>query len=202
MATSDERTFQRKNPEQNVLRADPPPGFEPEQVIYRELTIEADGAVRYRNIDRPTPTSGPDFQGIEDFVRRIALSGYERNAPDEEEPKYLDIVVGKPSYIVIELSPQLSWHFSSGNPAITLGARDPNLPDPDSLYGRLLYVDDNGGIHDHPHMPCRLAYFAAKPVLGTAEAPYLRSINFNVEVPGGTLIVIDPDIRFPGGSSS
>jgi hypothetical protein len=202
MAAADERVFQRKSPEQNFLAAGLPPGFEPDQVICRELTIEADGAFRYKNVDRATPASGPGFQSIEDFVRRIALSGYERNAPDEEEPKYLDIVVGKPSYIVIELSPQLNWHFSSGNPAITLGARDPRLPDPDTLYGRLLYVDDSGEIHDRPRLPCRLAYFAAKPVLGTAEAPYLRSINFNVEVPGGTLIVIDPDIRFPGGSGT
>ena len=195
--------FASKSPEQHPLAAGLPGQFAEEQVIYRELGLEPDGAYRYVAIDRPTATvNNPAYTTIEDFVGTVTASGYVRNDPDLEEVKYLDITVSRPSYILVHLSSRLSWYFSSGNPGITLGARASGHPDPDTLYGRLRYVDDGGHIHDAPSAQCRLAYFAAMPVLGTPESPYLRSLNFNVEVAGGTLVVIDPDIRYPGNGSS
>jgi hypothetical protein len=191
-----------RSPEQYPIDTDAPINFQPVQVVYREIMIESDGTYRYLAIDKPTKISNPGTFKIDDFVKNIIDNVYKRNAPDHEEYKYLAITISKPSYIIIEISDQLSRTYSTDEPAITVGKPVMGHPDPDDIYGELRHVDGTGHIDAKPLQNCRLAYFSAMPVMGTRKNPYVRSLNYNTEDRGGTLVIIDPDIRNPGNAES
>jgi hypothetical protein len=189
-----------------------PQNFSPVQVICRELYKISDGSPRYRNIDRPTWVAEPRFTTIEEFAREVATRGYTRNPsplPEPEENRWIDIKVSRDSYIVIELAPELAWNFTtllddSGDPVagVTLLWLSDDHPDPLSHDGFLHYVDDSGVIHDRPAANCRVAYFAAKPMLNPMHGnKYEQRICYVVDWNGGTREFVDPDIRFPGNGS-
>ncbi|HEY0312173.1 MAG TPA: hypothetical protein VGC56_06720 [Allosphingosinicella sp.] len=189
----------------NDIPEDLPSNFRPEQVVYRRLTRFPHGTPRYAFVDVPTKIPSKNFTTIEVFVSDIAKNGHKLNDPDIEENNYLDLTIGRDSYIVIELDHALGCYFTTslhdgkqeGIALLWLSDDDPN---PLSYYGQLKYVDDTGKIYDDPAPLCRIAYFAAKPIGGPGVS-YEQRIAYFTDWPGGTHQFDDPDIRFPGNGS-
>ena len=190
----------------------PPQGFNPAQVICRELSRDRDDSPLYVDIDRPTRTNSPRFTTIEQFARDIALNGYVRNPPpppEQRENKWIDIKISRDSYVVIVLSDTRGWTFTtlryddgSSQEGVSLMWLSDDHPNPLSHYGDLHYVDDSGVIHDQPAPNCRVAYFSARPMRNPTHGDrYEQRICYVVDYPGGTHEFIDPDIRFPGNGS-
>ena len=111
----------------------------------------------------------------------------------------------------------MPWRFNPKEPGATLGKfEDPNLPAEMDNYYRLRHVirrgtsghvAQAGPFGDHADY-CRLIYFVGRPVVGRE---FWHAFNLNVEFvfddgPNGEIntlpIVIDPDVRYPGGSGA
>lgn len=188
-----------RTPEQHELIRNLPSGFEAEQIIYREIFHDPTiSGWRYKDIDEPTPCN-PSFD-IKSFASKVAVDGYVRNNADDEEEKLLDIPVSKPSYVLLEMNGDFERYFSKENSAVTLGKYLYNKhPKPWRLYGYLHHVDMGGNVSRKPRKRCRVAFFAALPLInGSNDDPFIQHLNYNVDDVGGTTIVIDPDIRYPG----
>jgi hypothetical protein len=124
-----------------------------------------------------------------------------------------------PAYLVFKLDPRLNWRFSRNEPAITLKNEEHC-----QFYGDLTYAELRGNDRNDVDLVkevelagngnntrvenCRLVYFKANPPAGE----YKHGFNFHVELiqrphfgsdePRILPIIIDPDIRFPGGSQA
>lgn len=190
----------------------PPRDFDPKQVLCRELGRTTKGTPRYIDIDRPTRTNEPRFTTIDEFAANIAVSGYSRNPsqpPEKEEDRWIDIKISRDTWIVIVLSADHEWTFttlaaepSSLEGIMLMWLSDDHI-DPRSHYGSLRFVDASGAIHDKPMPGCRVAYFAAKPMRNPPNGDrYEQRICYIVDYPAGSHEFIDPDIRFPGNGSS
>jgi hypothetical protein len=183
----------------NDINPDLPPGFAPEQVIYREIEPDMTGPLncRYRGIDAPTPI-GAGFPGIEQFAMNAAGGGYHRNVPNLPEDNPLSLPVYRDSYIILRLAPEYpDWQFRAGGPAVMLGAAAGSA-NPWSFYGDLKYVRPGEQPSDAPVAGCKLVYFAARFVPGTMPNPYRQKFIFLVDVDEDTTVYVDPDIRHPG----
>lgn len=183
------------------MNPDLPPGFNPQQVIFRE--IEPDPirplSCRYRGIDKPTPIDA-NFPGIEAFALNAAAGHYDPNDTIVPEDNPLSIAVYMDSYIILRLAPEfLDWQFAADQAAVKLGpARGPT--NPWSLYGDLKYVRVGEQPSDVPMAGCQLVYFAARHVGGSMPSPYLQKFVFLVDVEEETTVWVDPDVRHPGNS--
>jgi hypothetical protein len=160
----------------------------------------ADG-LQFFYVGKIKKTPGNDIKGyIRDIAKHSAELAGERChgkslVGDETSP--LDLNSEVPCYFVLELDAQHNWQFQHDGPAIT---GKTHLHD---KYCELRHVHKGSG-HD-PADGCKLIYFAAIDPPGK-EKPGKHPFNFHVEFlqAGGKRlpIIIDPDIRWPGGHTS
>lgn len=119
----------------------------------------------------------------------------EHNDEDNGPRKDINIYVGRPCYVVVELEGQRQWQFTDGRPAITAHAdyQDDN--------GALEHVMPNGDLTG-PSGPrgdgCKLAYF------GVNARCRFEHQSFTIHLDFGTSGLrepdqIDPDIPNDGG---
>jgi hypothetical protein len=141
---------------------------------------------------------GNDIVGFIDDLRRSGL-------PLTSTPETpLDLHVPKKCWMVIGLS-RHKWQFRATGDAITTKQKK------DQSYANLVHVFPNGTtvpgggqMQDN----CQLVYFACvDPPQGmTGTLPYEDGFNMHIDLiqaNGKRLpLVIDPDIRFPGGAGS
>jgi hypothetical protein len=188
----------------------------PARYVVREISflMDSDG-LQFLYKDSTTGREIPEPDGIESVVPQLTATTFPASLgltgaglTTAETP--LDLALeggggnGKgPAFLVFKLDPRLNWRFSRTEPAVTL--KDAGH---DQFYGGLTYVDADGRNHESPLEECRLVFFKADPPAGS----YRHGLNFNVELiqkahlgddePRVLPITIDPDIRFPGGSTT
>ena len=113
-------------------------------------------------------------------------------------------------YIVYVLSDK-NWQFARSGTPLTISSEHYDL----ELYSEAQRVDafgtaDDGSAEGAEKDRCRVAYFVANGIKAHADAPnrdYVHRLNLHVDIynadDGGTILplIIDPDIRYPGGST-
>jgi hypothetical protein len=180
------------------------PSFPPPQrLIVRQIDLDLGGGefnLVFREPDKSHPVAS--LPGV---LQKIQNSQYQNQLPVPEYHRPLDLNIVEPSLVVIFLSYGWKWRYSHQRFGITLGE---NVDQ--SYYANLRHVlgrVTSPNPFGHLDGMCRIAHFLARPEAGT----FAHSINFNVELvhedvfgdpPNTTPIVIDPDIRNPGGSQS
>jgi hypothetical protein len=193
---SPEVILERLNGTQTEITNKPPTGFTPEQIVYRRLGIDCKRSnFTYEIREKPTKKGDhSDFKAINKFALDIVGPGhYDIKGHDNEEDKPLDINVSRDSYVILQLP--VGWMFLPK--AVTLGGDKPDI----AAYGELRYVVKNKVSEDYV-ANCRLVYFSAIHRSGSESKPYLQPLNFNVLMPEGLAVLVDPDIRFPGVGES
>ena len=187
--------LERLNGKQTAIDNSEPSGFTPVQIIYRQLGLDCKrNTFTYEIREKPTLKGDhDDFKAINKFAIDIVGSKYKIKGHDIEEKKPLDINISRDSYVILQIP--VGWMFLPN--AVTLGGDNPDV----AAYGQLRYVV-NGTVFDKYVSGCRLVYFSANHRDGDITKPYLQSLNYNVLMPNGLAILVDPDIRFPGEGNS
>jgi hypothetical protein len=188
------------------------PAQPPERIIVRELDFMAgaSGPLGFRQPDRPHACGS--FADVQDLVARIVdpNRGYDPNRPSIPYKRPLDVSLRAPTCFIFRLSDNWNWRFSRSTKAATLG---PNVGVNILNYGGLRHVLPNlphqeGPFTRHDQF-CKLIYFFARPVAGNPTPGFNHAYNLNIELvfpdddqgnPNVIPIVIDPDVRHPGGS--
>lgn len=115
--------------------------------------------------------------------------------PKAADKTPLDLNSAGPCYFVLELDDQHNWQFQHDRAAIS------TKNDYSSAYCDLHHIRPGGGAG--PGEGCKLIYFAAIDP-PSEKKPGNHQFNFHVEFlqdDGKRLpIIIDPDIRYPGGN--
>jgi hypothetical protein len=184
------------------------PGVEPDRYIVREISflMDSDGLQFLYKDSRPAQ---PLLEGTIDpiiprFTASIPATIGLTGAGLETAETPLDLgVTGGPTYLIFKLDPRLNWRFSRTERAISHKKGEHA-----QYYGGLRHVAEDGSASEEPIDNCRLVYLVAAPPAGE----YRHGFNFNVELiqkphfgedePRILPIMIDPDIRFPGGSET
>lgn len=209
------RAFNIDSTSQIDIQEEMPTNFPvPERIVVRELDLSsgANGPIAWREPDLAHPCD--DLTDVERMVAALLLPDGQPGSFDPMPaamPYYrpLDLNLSIPTCFIIRLNPAWPWRFSHKAKGATLG---PDVStDPDN-YCHFRHVRGDGTEQwrqfDHPD-ECRMVYFFARPPAGNPTPPFRNAFNLNVELlyPGGPAaeinsipIVIDPDIRFPGGT--
>lgn len=192
------------------------PSADPQYVIFREISVRLDGdGLQFYFRDRG-PTSLPPG-GITKFVDDLVDEpiGYTRPPLVDTPPKKaspLDLNVQRRTYVVFRLDRKLNWQFDPVQTAISHKKRGEG-----DRYGGLVHVMDNKSKRPGSTPPgdgCHLIYFISDPLAkhtgAEPDEAYKHGMNLYVEfdqVPshaGGDRrilpVILDPDIRNPGGS--
>lgn len=189
----------------------------PNYVIVREIDFEVRGSELWFFFSRWSldknlnTTSNPEsLAALGDVIDDIIEGGYQFDfeQPSIPKPVYtspLSLMNGRPSWIVYLLSNK-NWQFVRRGRPITIGASVPG-----GKYSNVRRVPGTGFVDANPGTPFdaglpvdghKIAYFMA---VGQASG-YADSVNLHVDLiyegPKKRYlpIMIDPDIRWPGGS--
>jgi hypothetical protein len=201
-----ERFFNMDSTTQIDIPRDRPATFPiPERIIVRTLDVisAAAGPIGWLEADQSHPC-----HSLADVANMVAAVREGRFDPRPRAAAYhrpLDLNLSRPTCFIIRLSSSWRWRFSHKAKGASLG---PNVNTDPTNYCQLRHVLDNGTEQypqfDHPD-ECKIIYFFAKPPTGN----FNNSFNLNIELMfegvdvdeiNSIPIVIDPDIRFPGGS--
>jgi hypothetical protein len=183
----------------------------PVRIIAREIDIIGgpNGPIGYVNPDQSHPC--PDFNAIQAMVASITNNGYNAQPLSAPYQRPMDLSLRAPTCFIFRLSDNWSWRFSYKAKGATLGK---NVGTDIQNYYNLRHVLDDGSQQADPfphNRFCRLIYFIARPIAGVPNDPskvFNHSFNLNIEMvypdhlglPNTIPIVIDPDVRYPGGS--
>ncbi|HYD36646.1 MAG TPA: nucleotide synthetase [Allosphingosinicella sp.] len=185
------------------------PGVVPERVIVREISflMDSDGLqFLYKDAGPAMPLPGGNIDMV---IEHLALGkplpfGDLGDVPMGSDGTPLDLgVTGEAAYVVFKLDPRLNWRFSDNDPVIShKQAGDA------AYYGGLRHVRPNGTYSDRPVADCRIVFLVAMP----PDGEYKHGFNFHVDMIQKPHLdhvrerilplIIDPDIRFPGGSGT
>lgn len=185
------------------------PGVVPNRVIIREISflMDSDGLqFLYKDAGPAMPLPGGNIaMVIEHLAAGKPLSFGDRgDVAMGSDGTPLDLgVTGEPAYIVFKLDPRLNWRFSDNDPVISHKQAGEA-----AYYGGLRHVRPNGSYSDRPVADCMMVFLIAMPPAGD----YKHGFNFHVDLIQKPLLdhtkqrilplIIDPDIRFPGGSGT
>lgn len=179
----------------------------PQRVVVREIDMAPPGSLYPFVLHRPDRSHPID--DLAEIIESIREDRYQRKYPVNQYYRPLDMKLSVPTCFVFFLSSRWNWRFSSKSKGALLGDIEADLR---KNYTKLRHVlDDNEGSPDrHPHDKfCKIIYFNANPP-ATPVPDFNHPFDLMVEFvyPDGdgpnkqnTIpIVIDPDIRHPGGS--
>jgi hypothetical protein len=174
-----------------------------ERILVRQIGLidGPDGPFGYLAPDKARPYSPAALDQILDQLRR---GTYEPMAPAESFNRPLDVNCSAKTLFVFYLSDQRDWRFTRGAKAITLGKFD-SEGERDNYYGLRHVLNDSIGTPDSPpDGNCKIVYFTAKKTSERFAHPFNINVELvfknDIEGPNTLPIVIDPDVRFPGGS--
>lgn len=183
-----------------------PAGWTPEEIIHSRFSMRATGS-RLEFISDPNSQVICGYD-VDDFVRELVL----RPTPQiqaigkrfkHSDDRYagpmspLDIYVGAPCYVVVELDPAWNWQFRTDGPAVT-------TKEPYGDHNCCLRHVSKGGDLLPGAAPgedgCRIAFFSV-----TYRQKFSHPhFNYHVEflMPDGSKVpmIIDPDVPNDGGS--
>lgn len=184
----------------------------PKRIVVRQLDLSAgaSGPITWRDPDEAHPCTS-----LEDVAKMVAAvrprGGYNPLPEVEAYHRPLDLNLDRPTCFIIRLNPDWPWRFSHAGRKAKGATLGPEVATDQKNYCNLRHVLDDGSEQyepfEHPKK-CRILYFFAKPPTDPVQ-PFKNAFNLNIELlyPGGPdteinsiPIVIDPDIRFPGGT--
>ncbi len=206
-----DRFFNMDSTTQIDIEETMPAGFPvPQRIIVRQLDFVAGagGPLVWLQPDRSHPCNS--LADVAQMITAVRTPmGYDANHGAAAYYRPLDLNLDRPTCFIIRLSDNWNWRFSHKARGATLG---PNVATNPANYCNLRHVLADGteqyDAFDHP-LACRIIYFFARPPAGNPIPQFQNSFNLNVELMYGggggaeinsIPIVIDPDIRFPGGS--
>ncbi len=185
------------------------PDVVPERVIIREISFLMDSEglqFLYRDASPASRLPGGNIDTvIEQLAKGLPLPLVDMgDATSGSDGTPLDLgVTGEPAYVIFKLDPRLNWRFSDSDPAIS----HKNAEDTD-YYCALQHVRPNGSYSSRPVADCRIVFLVAMP----PDGEYKHGFNFHVDLIQKPHLdhtkerilplIIDPDIRFPGGSGT
>jgi hypothetical protein len=174
----------------------------PKRILVRQFGLVAgpEGPFGYIDPDEAWTYSAAKLDQILDGLRQ---GHYQPNVPDEPFNRPLDLNCGDATHFILFLSNQRRWRFSRTAKAVTLGNFD---EEERKNYLSLRHVvDDNAGTPAPDlNRDCKIVHFIARKTSDDFHHPF----NLNIELvytadpsgPNTIPIVIDPDVRNPGGS--
>jgi hypothetical protein len=185
------------------------PAVVPERVIIREISflMDSDGLqFLYRDAAMASRLPGANIDTVIEHLatgKPLPLVDMGDGAAGSDGTP-LDLgVTGEPTYIVFKLDPRLNWRFSDNDPVISHKNEDDSV-----YYCGLRHVRPNGSSSDRPVADCMIVFLVAEPPSGE----YKHGFNFHVDLIQKPRLdhtqerilplIIDPDIRFPGGSGT
>ncbi len=182
----------------------------PSRIIVRTIGFEegANGGFVFVAPDEAHPCDG--FDDIHHMVGDIRNGGYTPGPPVELYHRPLDLNLSADTCFILRLGGSWPWRFRHLIDAVTLGPE----ADQDNYFNLRHVLDDDVGRREpFPHLDrCTLCYFIARPpqdvIDNPGEAEFADPFNLNIDFvypDGGTKpntvpVVIDPDVRYPGGS--
>lgn len=151
-----------------------------------------------------------DAGGLDEVLRRVAAGTL--SMPDNPSPKppfstQLSLNNEQYCYIILKLSGK-NWQFSHKGAPFSIGIDGLKA----DVYRRARRVDAQGAVVDPSATKtgCKVAYLIADGVTASGGTPrdYIHPFNLHVDLidqnstsaPSYIPIIIDPDIRWPGGS--
>ncbi len=184
---------------------DPTP---PKRIIYREIDIEVNPATMDINIvylDHNEPKEG----NIDRFLETVLAKPTVHQIPFTAATSPLDLNCKEDCYIIFRLADDWNWQFSPETDAFTTKdyENDKYFSLVHVLYDKATKLITKIDPGEAPGEGCKTLYFRARG----REAGYNDGFNLIVDLDLGitpgpnptkrrTKIVIDPDIRNPGGS--
>lgn len=194
------------------LDGEPPPT--PTRATVREIDADVvDGEIQYffsaGNYDIDLTTFPGGLNGLIASLQTTGASLPDTNnlrPPPPATP--LSLSNRELTYVIYRLSLIKNWQFASNFPPFTIGKAGKES----KCHFRARRVDRQG-VKDRivDGLPeksgCKIAYFISHGAKAYVNGDYIHDINIHVELLyGGNSVrmplVIDPDIRFPGGSGA
>lgn len=183
-------------------------GPKPNRVIYRLIDLIYDKNTGHSDVVYINNTDGVNSKSIDQVINDLTpYREAERLVDPPTSP--LDVNCKEDCYIVFQLSKKRNWQFSNDGDCFSTKKNE------GSKYSELNHVMTNGdryGVGVEVPDNCRLLYFRAKCDDSTNEDGF--NIKIDLVLPPvlneqtgknelrRTKIIIDPDIRNPGGSGA
>jgi hypothetical protein len=173
----------------------------PNRIVVRELTVDESspiGPIMFKQPDKSHPCGDP--ADITQMINRLLAGPYNHNPDAQRYVKPLDLNLGVSTCFIIRLDPSFNWRFSSKLRGVMLG---PVKVGDENYYSNLRHVLDDGTESPNPFasQSCRMIYFIGEAIPAGLPHPFNLNIEFVYGIDNTVPIVIDPDIRHPGGSA-
>ena len=190
------------------------PPDQPRWIVVREIDLAPIGSPYpfvYRGPDKRHPIA--NFNSV---MQSIIDGRYQRNGTINHYFRPMDLKLSEPTRFVFYLGDRWPWRFTHKTEAATLSHPDSNVR---KYYTGLRHVIDTPAGSPTPFTHdkfCRIIYFDASqsvtphPAGTTFNHPFNLIIEFfypdgdpdnaGVLVPNTIPIIVDPDVRYPGGS--
>lgn len=176
----------------------------PTRIIYREIDIDIDKTKFKINVIYRLPHNQPKYDDIDNFITRIINKPTSRPPGAGEVTSPLDLNCQENCYIVFKLASDWNWQFDPDGNAFTTKVQE-------SKYFNLVHARYVGGKvvktgpGEAPGEGCKLLYLRARGETNQYDDGFNLVVELNLDpTPTGdkrrTKLVIDPDIRNPGGS--
>lgn len=188
-------------------------GLIPQHIVVRQIDMAPAGS------DYPFVFKSPDRRyqytpnNLQNIVAQLLDGTYRPNGMVNQYYRPLDVKLSATTCFVFHLVDSWPWRFSSKQDGATIGE---SLSSVQQRYANLRhFIDVNGSPTHYPHDQfCRTICFTADPELDAMSnvIPFQHLFNLVVEFvyPDGDApnvenvipVIIDPDIRYPGGSGT
>jgi hypothetical protein len=179
---------------------------DPVRILVRHIDMvprDQGGPFVFVGPDQAWPYSANRLTQILDGLRQ---GRYASRPPVSRCDRPLDVNCSDTTLFIFRLSDNWDWRFAAKAKGVTLGWFA-NSGERDNYFDLRHVLDDSAGSEvpfEHPDM-CKIVYFTAKKTPNS----FAHAFNINVEIvypddplgnPNTLPIVIDPDVRHPGGS--
>lgn len=199
-----------------VLELDEYPAGQGRPVLatVREIDADVDGDISFFfsrgtfNVDLATYTGG--LPGLLEDVRTERFK-YMDDTYERPKPPMTPLSLNNPhlSYVVYKLRSR-NWQFAKNRPPFSIGKKGKDA----KVYFEARRIDKNGKVERVERKrpvkdDCMVAYFIADGYKAAGfTGQYIHALNIHVDLVFGkrprgyTPLIIDPDVRHPGGSGA
>ncbi len=187
------------------------PDLVPEFIVVREIDMAPPGSAYPFVFKRPDRRYKYSPQTLEGIVQDLLDGAYEPNGWVNQYYRPLDVKLSAPTCFVFHLSDRWSWRFSTKQDGVSLGESDAAVQQRYANVRHFIDTVGSGTHYEHGDL-CRILCFTAVPELNAQQevVPFHHQFNLIVEFvyPDGEgnekinviPVIIDPDVRHPGGS--
>ena len=185
------------------IRVEPIP---PRRIIFREIDIVTGlGQFPINIIYLPRNVLDPPEDELDDFIANVINRPTPRPAALVDSVSPLDLNCHEDCIVMFKLADTWNWQFQPEGDAFTTkedeGEKYFNLGHAKYVGGQVVKYAPG----EAPGQGCKLLYFRARGTTAGYENPFNLTVELVLGVdqdgqPRRTKLVIDPDVRHPGGS--